>query len=247
MASQQFFLCLKLHPKVVVTAIHQETVLFDELSVAENIFLGHAPRGRFGLIDLKIMNKKSCDILHSIGARIDPEQKLKDLGIANKHLVAIARALSTDARVVIMDEPTASLSHKEIEELYELVESLKSQGKAILFISHKFDEIFRIADNYTVFRDGQIIGDGAISDVTDADLVKMMVGSRCQSNFPKTKDKSGQSYFASEELYASDGVRGYFFYPTQRRNSWFLRFSWSWPLGVYAGSFWNNPQHFWNH
>nr|MCH9832450.1 ATP-binding cassette domain-containing protein [Alphaproteobacteria bacterium] len=92
-----------------VTAIHQETVLFDELSVAENIFLGHAPRGRFGLIDLKIMNKKSCDILHSIGARIDPEQKLKDLGIANKHLVAIARALSTDARVVIILHTCASL------------------------------------------------------------------------------------------------------------------------------------------
>lgn len=175
-----------------VTAIHQETVLFDELSVAENIFLGHAPRGRFGLIDLKIMNKKSCDILHSIGARIDPEQKLKDLGIANKHLVAIARALSTDARVVIMDEPTASLSHKEIEELYELVESLKSQGKAILFISHKFDEIFRIADNYTVFRDGQIIGDGAISDVTDADLVKMMVGRDVSQIFPKRKISLGK-------------------------------------------------------
>jgi len=159
-----------------VTAIHQETVLFDELSVAENIFLGHAPRSKFGLIDLKSMTEKSRSILAGIGANIDPDHKLKDLGIANKHLVAIARALSIDARVVIMDEPTAALSHKEIEELYELVESLKSQGKAILFISHKFDEIFRIADNFTVFRDGQLIGDGAISDITEADLVKMMVG-----------------------------------------------------------------------
>ncbi|MFK7870350.1 MAG: sugar ABC transporter ATP-binding protein [Roseobacter sp.] len=167
-----------------VTAIHQETVLFDELSVAENIFLGHAPRGKFGLIDLKKMTSRARVILESIGANVDPEHKLKDLGIANKHLVAIARALSIDARVVIMDEPTAALSHKEIEELYELVDSLRAQGKAILFISHKFDEIFRIADNYTVFRDGQMIGDGAMADVTEADLVKMMVGRDVSQIFP---------------------------------------------------------------
>ncbi|PUB13232.1 sugar ABC transporter ATP-binding protein [Yoonia sediminilitoris] len=175
-----------------VTAIHQETVLFDELSVAENIFLGHAPRGSFGLIDLKTMNSKARQILEEIGAQIDPEHKLKDLGIANKHLVAIARALSIDARVVIMDEPTAALSHKEIEELYELVERLKTQGKAILFISHKFDEIFRIADNYTVFRDGQLIGNGAIADVTEAELVKMMVGRDVSQIFPKRSANPGE-------------------------------------------------------
>ncbi|MEO0864440.1 MAG: sugar ABC transporter ATP-binding protein, partial [Pseudomonadota bacterium] len=176
-----------------VTAIHQETVLFDELSVAENIFLGHAPRGTFGLIDLKTMAQKAREILESIGAQIDPEHKLKDLGIANKHLVAIARALSIDARVVIMDEPTAALSHKEIEELYELVESLKAQGKAILFISHKFDEVFRIADNYTVFRDGQLIGDGAIADVTEAELVKMMVGRDVSQIFPERTANPGDT------------------------------------------------------
>ena len=167
-----------------VTAIHQETVLFDELSVAENVFLGHAPRGRFGLIDTALMVENAKEILAGIGATIDPRTKLKDLGIANKHLVAIARALSIDARVVIMDEPTAALSHKEIEELYELVEELKSQGKAILFISHKFDEIFRIADNFTVFRDGALVGNGAITDVTEAALVKMMVGRDVSQIFP---------------------------------------------------------------
>ncbi|WP_299967840.1 sugar ABC transporter ATP-binding protein [uncultured Roseobacter sp.] len=181
-----------------VTAIHQETVLFDELSVAENIFLGHAPRGRFGLIDLKAMIARSRDILESIGAGIDPEQKLKDLGIAKKHLVAIARALSIDARVVIMDEPTAALSHKEIEELYELVESLKSQGKAILFISHKFDEIFRIADNYTVFRDGQMIGKGAMADVSEVDLVTMMVGRDVSQIFPQRASNPGETVLKVE-------------------------------------------------
>lgn len=174
-----------------VTAIHQETVLFDELSVAENVFLGHAPRGRFGLIDTAAMVEKARKILEGIGANIDPRTKLKDLGIANKHLVAIARALSIDARVVIMDEPTAALSQKEIEELYELVEELKSQGKAILFISHKFDEIFRIADNYTVFRDGALVGSGAIDDVAEADLVKMMVGRDVSQIFPDRERSIG--------------------------------------------------------
>lgn len=167
-----------------VTAIHQETVLFDELSVAENVFLGHAPRGKLGLIDTDAMVGRARAILEGIGATLDPHTKLKDLGIANKHLVAIARALSIDARVVIMDEPTAALSQKEIEELYELVDELKSQGKAILFISHKFDEIFRIADNYTVFRDGTLVGSGAITNVTEADLVKMMVGRDVSQIFP---------------------------------------------------------------
>lgn len=168
-----------------VTAIHQETVLFDELSVAENIFLGHAPKGRFGLIDTKAMAARAREILSSIGAMIEPSATLKDLGTANKHLVAIARALSIDARVVIMDEPTAALSHKEIEELYELVDGLKRQGKAILFISHKFEEIFRIADFYTVYRDGQMIGDGTISGVSEPELIKMMVGRDVSQVFPE--------------------------------------------------------------
>ncbi|QDC10032.1 sugar ABC transporter ATP-binding protein [Oceanicola sp. D3] len=178
--------------KAGITAIHQETVLFDELSVAENIFIGHAPRGRFGLIDWATMEARSSEILRGIGAEIDPAHKLRDLGIANKHLVAIARALSIDARVVIMDEPTAALSHKEIQELYDLVEKLKAQGKAILFISHKFDEIFRIADRFTVFRDGQFIGDGLISDIDEAALVKMMVGRDVSQVFPDRQSAPGE-------------------------------------------------------
>jgi rhamnose transport system ATP-binding protein len=174
-----------------ITAIHQETVLFDELTVAENIFLGHAPRGRFGLIDTAAMVTQARDILTGIEAQIDPTTRLRDLSIASKHLVAIARALSVDARVVIMDEPTAALSHKEINELYELVEKLKAQGKAILFISHKFDEIFRIADRYAVFRDGQFVGDGTIADVTQGALVQMMVGRAVDQIFPKRQRRLG--------------------------------------------------------
>ena len=170
--------------KAGITAIHQETVLFDELSVAENIYIGHAPRTAWGLIDRGAMHRAARRLLEEIGAPFGTRTLLRDLGIANRHLVAIARALSVDARVVIMDEPTAALSHKEIEELYALVETLKSQGKAILFISHKFDEIFRIADRYTVFRDGAFVGDGQIADIDENALVQMMVGRSVEQIFP---------------------------------------------------------------
>lgn len=175
-----------------ITAIHQETVLFDELSVAENIFIGHAPRTRWGLIDRAEMHRAARVLLDEIGAPFATHALLRDLGIASKHLVAIARALSVDARVVIMDEPTAALSHKEIEELYELIETLKSQGKAILFISHKFDEIFRIADRYTVFRDGAFVGDGLIADIDEDALVRMMVGRAVDHIFPDRKPAVGE-------------------------------------------------------
>lgn len=183
-----------------ITAIHQETVLFDELSVAENIFIGHAPRGRFGLIDTAAMHAKARDILARIDAPLDAATPLKDLGIASKHLVAIARALSVDARVVIMDEPTAALSQKEIEELYELVDRLKAEGRAILFISHKFDEIFRIADRYAVFRDGEHVGAGLMSDVTEGDLVQLMVGRAVDQIFPDRAHRTGATVLEVEGL-----------------------------------------------
>jgi rhamnose transport system ATP-binding protein len=175
-----------------ITAIHQETVLFDELSVAENIFLGHAPRTRFGLIDWPELRRRATAILDRIDAKLDPDMALKELGIASKHLVAIARALSVDARVVIMDEPTAALSRKEIEELYDLIRRLKAEGRAILFISHKFDEIFRIADRYTVFRDGAHVGSGKIADVTEGELVRMMVGRAVDQIFPHRTPSPGR-------------------------------------------------------
>ncbi|TPJ56894.1 sugar ABC transporter ATP-binding protein [Mesorhizobium sp. B2-7-1] len=175
-----------------ITAIHQETVLFDDLSVAENIFLGHAPRTRFGTIDWRTMRRQAREVLETMRAgHIDADARLKDLGIANKHLVAVARAMSIDARIVIMDEPTAALSMKEIEELFLLVEFLKSEGKAVLFISHKFDEIYRIADRYTVFRDGEMVGEGLLKDTGQNEIVRMMVGRNVDHIFPQREPKIG--------------------------------------------------------
>ncbi|WP_224701670.1 sugar ABC transporter ATP-binding protein [Devosia aquimaris] len=183
-----------------ITAIHQETVLFDELTVAENIYLGHAPRNRFGLIDWRKMRSEARLTLDAMAAGIDPDIKLRELGIAKKHLVAVARALSIDASVVIMDEPTAALSQKEIEELYVLIDLLKQDGKAILFISHKFDEIYRIADRFTVFRDGEQVGKGMIADTSQSDIVQMMVGRPVEGIFPSRQAASGDVVLEAKGL-----------------------------------------------
>ncbi|KAA0695533.1 sugar ABC transporter ATP-binding protein [Neorhizobium sp. P12A] len=176
-----------------VTAIHQETVLFDELTVAENIFLGHAPRTRFRTIDWKLMNNRSKELLHSLESNIDPTIRLKDLSIAQRHLVAIARALSIEARIVIMDEPTAALSRKEIDDLFRIVEGLKARGKAILFISHKFDELYEIADNFVVFRDGRAVGNGRLKETPQDEIVRMMVGRDVKDAFPKIAVQIGDT------------------------------------------------------
>ncbi|CDM62918.1 MULTISPECIES: sugar ABC transporter ATP-binding protein [Rhizobium] len=184
---------------VGVTAIHQETVLFDELTVGENIFLGHAPRTRFRTIDWKLMNSRSKELLRSLESNIDPTIRLKDLSIAQRHLVAIARALSIEARIVIMDEPTAALSRKEIDDLFRIVEGLKAQGKAILFISHKFDELYEIADNFVVFRDGRAVGHGQLKETPQDDIVRLMVGRDVENAFPKIDVAIGGPVFQVEK------------------------------------------------
>jgi len=179
-----------------ITATHQETVLFDDLSVTENIFLGHEIKTRFGLLDWGAMRRRVIEILGEMEVDLDPDVRLRDLAIARKHLVAIARALSVDAKIVIMDEPTASLSYKEVEELYTIVAKLKREGKAILFISHKFEEVFRIADRYAVFRDGKAVGTGLISEATPDKLISLMVGRSVDHIFPKVEVPLGETVFA---------------------------------------------------
>ncbi len=181
-----------------VTAIHQETVLFDELTVGENIFLGHAPRTRIGLIDWATINRRARQLLADLESTIDPTIKLKDLSIAQRHLVAIARALSVEARIVIMDEPTAALSRKEIDDLFRIVENLKKQGKAILFISHKFDEVYEIAENYAVFRDGKMVGAGILKTTPQDEIVRLMVGRDVHDVFPKCPVQIGATVMAVE-------------------------------------------------
>ncbi len=176
-----------------ITAVHQETVMFDELSVAENIFTGRLLRKPTGLVDWAGMRRRAAEILRGLETDLSPDAPLKALSVAQKHLVEIARALSHESRVLIMDEPTAALSSHEIEELFAIVRRLRDAGKAILFISHKFDEIFAIADRYTVFRDGCHVGAGRIADVDRDARVKLMVGRPVTQLFPKAEVELGET------------------------------------------------------
>jgi rhamnose transport system ATP-binding protein len=183
-----------------VAAIHQETVMFDELTVAENIFMGHMPTGSSRLVDWAEMRRKSAELLRRIDANIPVDLKLKRLSVAQKHLVEIARALSHEAQVVIMDEPTAALSANEIDDLFRIVEQLKAEGRAIVFISHKFDEIFRFADDFICLRDGEKVGEGAIASVTEPELVRMMVGRPVNQVFPKRDVPIGEVVLSVQGL-----------------------------------------------
>jgi rhamnose transport system ATP-binding protein len=174
-----------------IAAIHQETVMFDELSVAENIFMGHMPTGTGGRIDWAAMRERTNALLKRLEADFEATTLLKRLSVAQKHLVEIARALSHDARIIIMDEPTSALSAREIGDLFAIIAQLKRSNCAILFISHKFDEIFAVADRWTCLRDGEEVGAGAIADVTVPDLVRLMVGRSIEQVYPKRAVKFG--------------------------------------------------------
>ncbi|WP_413990345.1 sugar ABC transporter ATP-binding protein [Labrys okinawensis] len=183
-----------------ITAIHQETIMFDELSVAENVFMGHMPKGPGGLVDWGAVNSRTRELLTRLDSDIDPAEPLKALGVAQKHLVEIARALSHEARIVIMDEPTAALSAREIDDLFRIIAQLKAEGRAILFISHKFEEIFRVADRWLCLRDGEHVGEGAISEASPPQLVRLMVGRSIDQVFPKREVPIGEVALEVKDL-----------------------------------------------
>jgi rhamnose transport system ATP-binding protein len=176
--------------KLGISVIHQESVVFDDVSVAENIFVTARPR-RYGLINWAQMRRRAAAILAQLEASIDPVTIMRDLSVAQKHLVQIARALSHDSRIVIMDEPTAALSHHEAEDLLRIVRRLREDGRAVLFISHKFEEIFAIADRYAVYRDGIAVGVGMIGDSSVDQLITLMVGRSVEQVFPPRSAQIG--------------------------------------------------------
>ena len=169
-----------------IAAIHQEASMFPELSVTENIFMGHhITKGKSKRIDWKAMQRETQALLDELELDIDCNKLVKNLSVAQRHMVEIAKALSLNAQVVIMDEPTSALSLREVEDLYKIVRRLKDDGKAIIFISHKFEEIFEICDYFTVLRDGKYIGEGSVKESTVNDIVTMMVGRSPRPDVPK--------------------------------------------------------------
>src|SRR5215216_6283661 len=174
-----------------VAMVYQEFALAPHLSVAENLFLGREP-SRAGFVNRREEKEKAVEILGRVGLKINPGRLVSSLSVAEQQRVEIAKALVIDARVVIMDEPTATLAEKEIEELFEVIRDLASHGIAILYISHRLDEIFRIADRVTVMRDGQVVETAPASELDEEKLVNLMVGREIGNLYPKPETEVGE-------------------------------------------------------
>lgn len=168
-----------------VAAIYQEPSIFPDLTVAENIFIGHQAGG--WLVDWRAMNREAMEILGRLDMAIDPQLPAAGLTVAGQQAVEIAKAMSVDTRVLIMDEPTAALSAHEVERLFRQVRGLKEAGVSVLFISHRLDEVFEISDRITVFRDGRHISTRLATDVTEDSLVREMVGREASEFFVRDR------------------------------------------------------------
>ncbi|HET9468599.1 MAG TPA: sugar ABC transporter ATP-binding protein [Vicinamibacterales bacterium] len=168
-----------------VAMIHQELSLMPSMTVAENIFLGREPLTRIGFIDDRALAKRTAALLATLNIDVDPADLVGELTIAEQQMIEIARAVSYDAQILIMDEPSSTLSEREVAQLFDIVTDLKARGCGILYITHRIDEVFRIADEVTVMRDGTVVGSAAASDLDRERLIAMMVGRELTQLFPK--------------------------------------------------------------
>jgi rhamnose transport system ATP-binding protein len=174
-----------------VAVIYQEPTLFPDLSVAENIFMGRQPRTSLGRIDRRAMHAAAAELFTRLGVALDPRQPARGLSIADQQVVEIAKAISRDARVLIMDEPTAALTGQEVARLFTVTRTLQEQGCAILFISHRLEEIFELCQRVTTLRDGRWIGSEPLAGLTTDDLVHRMVGRELDALYPKQEVTPG--------------------------------------------------------
>ena len=182
-----------------ISMIHQELNLAPNLSVAENVFLGRAPT-RGGLIDWRRLYADVEALADRLGIDLDVRARVDELSVARQQMVEIAKALSLDARVIIMDEPTSALTERETEALFDIIARLKSNGVAVVYISHRLDEIFRVADRVTVLRDGRLVGTLPIAQATQPQLIGMMVGRELTTLFPKESVEIGDPFLEVRHL-----------------------------------------------
>ncbi|MBO3749155.1 sugar ABC transporter ATP-binding protein [Streptosporangiaceae bacterium NEAU-GS5] len=175
-----------------IVVVYQEPTLFPDLTVAENIFIGRQPQRSLRRIDVAEMRARAVELFGRLGVRLDPDRPARGLSIADQQIVEIAKALSLDARILIMDEPTAALSGVEVERLFNVARSLRDSGTAVLFISHRFDEVFALCQRITVMRDGRWVSTDPVADLTVDELVRRMVGRTVSSLYPKTAARVGE-------------------------------------------------------
>ena len=173
-----------------IAIIFQEPTLFPDLTVAENIFVGVQPLKRFRRIDGRRMRREAAALFEQLGVRLDPDRLARGLSIADQQLVEIAKALTTNARVIVMDEPTAALATNEVERLFGIVETLRARGNAVLFVSHRLEEIFEICQRVTVMRDGRHVWTKPIDELTVQSVIRAMVGRDMDALFPKVPDRA---------------------------------------------------------
>ena len=183
-----------------IAVIFQEPTLFPDLSVAENIAMGRHPLGAARRIDRKAMHREAAELLKRLGVRLDADRPVRGLSIADQQVVEIAKALSFEARVLIMDEPTAALSGPEVARLFGVVRTLQERGAGILFISHRLEEVFAICETVTVMRDGAVVSDERTADLTEDELVRRMVGRDLDALFPKTVAELGAPLLSVQRL-----------------------------------------------
>ena len=194
--------------KAGIAIVYQELLLFPELSVAENIFLNHAPKTSWGGLDWAQMRARARALLDDLDSHhLDVDAKVGSLSVANRQRIEIAKALSQNARVVIMDEPTASLAEADVQQLMTIVRRLRDRGVGIIYVSHKLPEIFALADRVTVLRDGNYVGTKDIGDVTERSLVSMMVGRSIDQLFPKEAAKIGAPRLELRDVSHGKAVR----------------------------------------
>jgi ABC-type sugar transport system ATPase subunit len=185
-----------------ISIIHQELQQISALSVAENLFLGREPRRRGGLIDWPAMHRRAEALLRELGMPIDPRRRLGTLTVAEQQLVEIAKALSVEADLVIMDEPTAALTVEETERLFRFIRELRRRGVGIVYITHRLDELFSIADRVTVLRDGQYVATRPVAGLTMDELIRLMVGRQLTEKFPKESVPAGPPVLEARGLTA---------------------------------------------
>ncbi len=183
-----------------IAVIYQEPTLFPDLSVTENIFMGRQPTNRFGRIDRKAMREETMTIFNRLGVRIDPDRIADGLSIADQQIIEIAKAISLNATVLIMDEPTAALSGVEVERLFAVARSLRDEGRALIFISHRFDEVFDLCDTITIMRDGDYISTVGTSETSVDEIVRLMVGRDVTDLFPKEDAEIGDVILRVDNL-----------------------------------------------
>ena len=183
-----------------IAMIHQELNLMSFMTVAENIWIRREPKNALGFIDHAEMRRKTAKLFEQLNIKIDPGIEVRDLSVANRQMVEIAKAISYESDVLIMDEPTSALTEREVEHLFAIIRSLRAQGKGIVYITHKMNELFEISDEFSVFRDGKYVGTHAASDVTRDDIIRMMVGREITQMFPKEEVPIGEVVLKVENL-----------------------------------------------